>query len=199
MSEIKFFNRWTADKVTVSDLGLVNYITIAPKIFPKTGARYAGNRFHKSHTFIVERLATKLMNTGHKGKKHFKTSYHATGKAENAYKIIREVFSKIERETKKNPIYVFVKALENGAPREEIITIEYGGARYPKAVDIAPQRRVDLVLRLMVQSSYQKSFNSKKSIVDALAQEIMDAYSFKQSSAIISKKKEMERQADSAR
>src|SRR3989338_6661889 len=144
--EIKLFNKWSAENIKVDDPGLDNYISFKPSYVPRTGSRYAGNRFYKSKINIVERLLNKLMVPGHRGKKHFKTSYHATGKAENAYKIIREVFSKIERETKKNPIYVFVKALENGAPREEIITIEYGGARYPKAVDIAPQRRVDLVL-----------------------------------------------------
>ena len=46
MSNIKFFNRWSAEGIKVSDLGLVNYVTVQPKILPKTGARYAGNRFH---------------------------------------------------------------------------------------------------------------------------------------------------------
>ena len=46
MSTIKFFNRWNAD-AKVTDMGLVNYITLHPKILPKTGARYAGNRFHR--------------------------------------------------------------------------------------------------------------------------------------------------------
>ena len=68
-----------------------------------------------------------------------------------------------EKQTKENPIKIFAKALENAAQREEIITIEYGGARYPKAVECAPQRRVDLALRYMTQGAYQKSFNSKKS------------------------------------
>lgn len=197
--EVKLFNRWTTENINVEDPGLVRYITIDPVIVPRTGAKYAGNRFHKSKINIVERLINKLMVPGHKSKKHFKSSSSITGKAENAYKIVEEVFEKIETKTKKNPVEVFVKAVVNAAPREEVLTIEYGGARYPKAVDVAPQRRIDFVLRLMVQSSYQKSFNSKRSISNALAQEILDAYDFKQTSAVISKKKEMERQADSAR
>ena len=53
MTTIKFFNKWTTEGVTVADKGLVPYLTLDPKMAPKTGARYAGNRFHKSNTFIV--------------------------------------------------------------------------------------------------------------------------------------------------
>ena len=84
-------------------------------------------------------------------------------------------------------------------PREEILTIEYGGARYPKAVECAPQRRIDVALRLMVQGSYHKSFNTKKSIVDTLVDEIYNAYTLSMTSNAIAKKNEMERQADSSR
>ena len=141
----------------------------------------------------------KLMNAGHKAKKHFKTSYHQTGKSQTVYNIVEKTFETIEQKTKKNPIEVFVKALENAAPREEILTIEYGGARYPKAVECAPQRRIDVALRLMVQGSFHKSFNSKKSIVETLADEIVNAYTFSSASNAIAKKHEVERQADSSR
>ena len=92
-----------------------------------------------------------------------------------------------------------VKAVENAAPREEIITIEYGGARYPKAVECAPQRRVDLVLRNITQGSYAKSFGTKKPIENCLADEIISAYKLSNDSFAISKKLEVERQADSSR
>lgn len=196
---IKAFNLWGTEGIAVTDPGLKSYINLEPKVVPKTGARYAGARFHKSKTFIVERLINKLMVPGHKGKKHFKTSYYCTGKAHSAYDIVERTFKLVEGRTKKNPIEVFVKALENAAPREEIITIEYGGARYPKAVECAPQRRVDIALRLMVQGAYQKSFNSKKSIVETLADEIINAYNISSNSAAIAKKSELERQADSSR
>jgi len=162
MSEIKAFNKWDVSGIKVEDPGLQNYITLTPKIVPKTGARYAKNRFHKSKLFIVERLINKVMNPGHKGKKHFKSSSHITGKATKAYSIVEGAFKIIENQVKENPIKVFVKALENAAQREEIITIEYGGARYPKAVECAPQRRIDIALRLMTQGSYHKSFKTKK-------------------------------------
>jgi len=199
MSQILAFNKWGTEGIEVDDPGLKPYITITPKIVPKTGARYAQNRFHKSKIFIVERLINKIMIPGHKSKKHFKTSYHATGKANKAFSIVENVFSLIEKQTKENPIKVFVKALENTAQREEIITIEYGGARYPKSVECTPQRRVDLALRNMTQGAYHKSFNSKKSIVSTLAEEIISAYRLSNASSAISKKLEVERQADASR
>ena len=199
MPEIKAFNRWGMEGIKVDDAGLQAYITLNPKIVPKTGARYAGNKFHKSKTFIVERLINKLMVPGHKSKKHFKTSYHTTGKAQTAYDIVEEVFRHLEKTTKETPIKVFVKALENAAQREEIITIEYGGARYPKAVECSPQRRVDLALRHMTQGAYHRSFNTKKPIVSSLADEILNAYRMSSASNAIAKKLEIERQADSSR
>ena len=139
------------------------------------------------------------MIPGHKGKKHFRSSYHVTGKSQKAYSIVEQALVKIGMQTKENPIKIFVEALVNAAPREEIITIEYGGARYPKAVECAPQRRIDLALRYFTQGAYQKSFNSKKSIVDTLADEILNAHKLSNTALAISKKLEIERQADSSR
>ncbi|MEM4336857.1 MAG: 30S ribosomal protein S7 [Candidatus Woesearchaeota archaeon] len=196
---IKAFNRWDVSGIKVTDPGLRNYITLEPKIVPKTGARYAGNKFHKSKIFIVERLINKVMLPGHKGKKHNKTSGHCTGKSQTAYKIVEKTLEIIEQKTKENPIKVLVKAIENAAPREEIVTIEYGGARYPKAVECAPQRRIDLALRYFVQGSYQKCFNSKKKVYETLAEEIIYAYQSNPNSNAIAKKNELERQADASR
>lgn len=193
------FNRWDTSNIKVEDEGLVPYISLQARIVPKTGARYAGRRFHKSRVFIVERLINKLMVSGHKAKKHKKSSGHNTGKSASVYRAVETAFKIIESKLKKNPIEVFVKAVENAAPREEVISIEHGGARYPKAVDCAPQRRVDVALRLFVQGAYDKSFNAKKSIEDALAEEIIHAYESDAKCMAIAKKGEVERQADASR
>jgi small subunit ribosomal protein S7 len=199
MAEIKVFNKYSLEGVNITDPGLVKYINLDAKIVPKTGGRNIGIRFHKSKTFIVERLINKIMVTGHKSKKHVKTSSDKTGKGNTAYKIVENAFDIIAEKTKENPVAVLVKAIENAAPREEIIAIEYGGARYPKAVEVAPQRRVDIVLRLMTQSAFQKSFKKKNNVEDTLANEIINAYKMSPSSDCISKKNELERQADSSR
>jgi small subunit ribosomal protein S7 len=199
MSQILAFNRWDTSGIKVKDPGLERYISVKPIIVPKTGARYAGNKFHKSRIFIVERLINKITIPGHKARKHKATSGHMTGKASTAYAIVENVLEDIEKKLKKNPIEVYVQAIENAAPREEIITIEYGGARYPKAIEMSPQRRIDQSLKFMVQGSFQKSFNSKKSIIETLSDEIINAYNLNPASAAIAKKLELERQADASR
>lgn len=199
MIEVKVFNRWSVDGIKVQDKGLQKYITLQPKIVPRSGAKYAGKRFHKSKVFIVERLINRLMVSGHKAKKHILSSGRNTGKAQSVYAQVEEAFMKIEKKLNKNPVEVFVTAIENAAPREEIITIEYGGARYPKAVEVAPQRRIDLALKYMVQGIYQKSFNKKRSAVDNIVDEITNAYGASTNSVAVAKKYELERQSDSSR
>jgi small subunit ribosomal protein S7 len=197
---MKIFNIWDIESVKVNEKALSSYIFINPVLVPRSGGRAAsGQRIWVQNNSIVERLMNKLMVPGHRGKKHKVTSSHCTGKSSKTYKIVKETFEILEKETKQNPIQVFVTALENAAPREEVTGIEYGGARYSKAVDLSPLRRVDLALRWMVQGSYSKSFNSKKKITRALADEILAAYKIDQASNAISKKLESERQADSSR
>ena len=198
-SHILAFNTWSTDGIAVEDLGLQRYIILNARVVPKTGARYAGHSFHKSKIFIVERLINKVMTPGSKSGKHWRSSGHQTGMATQAYDIIKKTFIIIENKLKENPVKVFVKALEHAAPREEIVTIEYGGARYPKATECSPQRRIDIALRYFTQGAYSKSFNSKVGIENALAEEIIAAYRLDQRSLAISKKLELERQADASR
>jgi len=199
MSEIKAFTRWDIDGIKIDDPGLKDYITVKPQIVPRSGARYAGSRFHKSKVFIVERLMNKIMVAGHKSKKHNKSSGHCTGKGHKVYDIMEAALTIVEERIKENPIKVLVKAIENAAQREEITTIEYGGARYPKVVECAPQRRVDLVLRHLAQGAYTRSFKKKRDIASCLAEEIILAYKASPDSHAISKKLDVERQADSSR
>ncbi|HII29570.1 30S ribosomal protein S7 [Candidatus Woesearchaeota archaeon CG08_land_8_20_14_0_20_47_9] len=199
MVEVKVFNRWSVDGISVQDPGLKEYISLTPRFVPRTGARYAKNRFYKSRAFIIERLMNKLMIPGHRSKKHKITSYHCTGKAHTVYNIMEETLELIEKKTKQNPIAVVVKAVENAAAREGIISIEYGGARYPRAVECAPQRRVDLALRYIAQGAYSKSFNSKRGIASTLAEELINAFNQNPASNAIAKKLEVERQSDASR
>src|SRR3989338_7848653 len=103
MASFQIFGKWSMDGITVEDPGLIRYISTTGVLVPKTGARYAGNKFHKSKVNPVERLVNKFMVPGHKAKKHFKTSYHCTGKGTKASNAIRDCFSIIEEKTKKNP------------------------------------------------------------------------------------------------
>ncbi len=196
---IKLFDIWETGHIVVADPGLREYINLSPIIVPKTGGRNSKVRFHKSKTTIVERFLNKLMGPGHRGKKHKITSGFCGGKSQTTLAILKKAFQIIEEKTKKNPVEVFIKALENAAPREEITSIEYGGARYSQAVECAPQRRIDIVLRMMTQGAFQASHNSKKKIENCLADEIILAYNMDQKSVALAKKLELERQADSSR
>jgi len=197
---IKIFNKWDTSMIKVEDSGLKRYINLQPIVVPRTAGRQAKYRFYKSTAVnIVERLMNKLQVPGHRGKKHFRTSGHCTGKAARLYKTVFNALLLIEKQLNKNPIEILVKAVENAAPREEITTIEYGGARYPQAVECAPQRRVDFALRMFVQGAYTKCFNTKIKLENALSDEIIKAYNLDQSSVAIAKKLELEKQADSAR
>jgi len=196
--DYKLFGIWDVN-VTVLDLGLKPYLNVNPYIIPKSAGRNR-YRFHKSmDTNIVERLVNKLRVTGHKGKKHKVSSGHNTAKSINLYNTVIKALKIVEQETKKNPVEVLVRAIENAAPREEITSIEYGGAKYPQAVETAPQRRIDIALRQMTQGAYSKSFNTKKKIANCLAEEIIKAYNNDQTSQAIAKKLELERQASSSR
>ena len=199
MVEIKTFGKWGTADIKVNDPGLVDFISLKPTFVPHTGARYAKQRFYKSKIPIVERLMNKLMIPGHKGKKHKISSRTLSGKSIQVYKIVKDTLLGIQKQTGKNPIEIFVRAIENAAPREEIVSIEYGGARYPKAVDCAPQRRIDVALRYMAQGAYAKSFNSKLTLSQTLAEEILNASNCSGNSNAIARKLEIERQADSSR
>ena len=196
---IKLFNKWDTAGASVEDSGLRGYINTTPYLVPRSCGKNASNRFWKSKYNAVERLANKLMNPGHKGKKHKLSSGHCCGGWARAYKTVERAFMIIEHRLKKNPFEVFVKALENSAPREEVTSIEYGGARYPQAVDCSPQRRVDIALRMMTQGAFAKTFHNKLKIEECLAEELIKAYNFDNGSSAIAKKLELERQADASR
>jgi small subunit ribosomal protein S7 len=199
MQELKAFNKWSVEGITVGDPGLKDYICLEPKIVPKTGATYAKQRFHKAKDFIVERLMNKLMVPGHKSGKHSKSSGFCTGKGSTVYALTEDTFRIIEQKTKENPIKVLVKAIENSAPREEIVSVEYGGAKYPKATECGPTRRIDIALRTITQGAYAVAFDKKTSSAEALAAEIIEAYKSSTASNAISKKRDLERQCDASR
>lgn len=194
---MKVFNLYSTQDVKVEDPGLRAYINLDPKLLVKSHGRKR-ERFGKAEVHIVERLINKIAVPGHRGKKH-KIITRVSGKYTQHAKTVLKTFKIIEQITKQNPIQVLVKAIENAAPHDEITTIEYGGARYPQAVDCSPQRRLDLALRHLVHGAFDKSFNKKTKFAEALAQEIIAASQNSNESFAIKKKIEMERQADSAR
>lgn len=195
---IKLFGRWSTN-VEVHDVALKPYLNLNAVYVPYSAGRAIKKQFWKSKKSIIERLGLKLMVTGHKGKKHYWTSNVNTGKTTTHFIIIKKAFETIEKKTGKNPVEVLVRAIEASSPREGIATIEYGGVRYPKAADLAPQRRIDLVLRWIVLGAFLASLKGKKHMADTLADEIMATAAGDPKSTAVSKRTDLERQAAASR
>lgn len=198
MVEVKVFGLWTTEGIEIKDPGLKRVINLEPKLLIKTHGRDR-KEFQKAKVNIIERLIRLLQVPGSRGKKHRIMTSWNTGKYNNCAQIVIDAFKIIETKTGKNPIGVFVQAIENSAPRDEVTAIEYGGARYPQSVDISPIRRVNLVLRFFVHGAYDKAFNKKATITEALAREIMLTADGSNEAYALVKKNELEKQADAAR
>ena len=198
IQEFKIFDLYDISGIVVKDPALKAVINLTPKLIVKSHGRNA-QKFGSVKVNIVERLMNRIGVSGHRGKKHKIGKGNATGKYSKNMKIVLDAFKIVEKKTGKNPVEVFVKAIESTAPRDEITIIEYGGARYPQAVDVSPLRRVNLALRWITQGASDKSFSKKKSIVEGLAEEIVLASESNGESFAFKKKNESEKQADSAR
>ncbi len=199
MADIKLFDKWDTE-VEIKDPGLKDYINLKPVIVPRAShGRHSKKKFYKSDINIVERLMNHLFVSGHRGKKHKTSSGSFSGKGVTAYILMKECMEIIERKTKSNPVEILVGAIENAALREEVSSYQMGSIIARKAVITAPQRRVDIALRLFVQGAYKKSFRNKKSITQALAEEIISAYNNSKDSTAIQEKERLEREAEGAR
>ncbi len=186
--EPKLFGKWEYDGIEVRDPGLKRYICLRPVWLPHTGGRHEKRRFGKSEVPIVERLMNKLMRPGRN-----------MGKKALAYNIVEKAFDIIYLTTGQNPLQVLVRAIENAAPREETTRIMYGGIVYHVAVDVSPQRRVDLALRHITEGARMRAFKNPKPIEECLAEEIMLAANNDSRSYAIQRKEEIERIALSSR
>jgi small subunit ribosomal protein S7 len=194
----KIFDLYDTSNIEIKDLGLKAIINLNPRLALHSHGRNV-QKFGSVKINIVERLMNRIAVSGHRGKKHKLIKGVATGKYAKNMAIVLEAFKLIEKKTQKNPVEVLVQAIEHAAPRDEITVIEYGGARYPQAIDVAPIRRVNLALRWFMQGASDKSFNKKKTLAEALAEELILAYEGSGDSFAMRKKNEAEKQADSAR
>lgn len=105
----------------------------------------------------VAKFINKLMRDGKKGK---------------AEKLCYGCFEIIEKKTKKNPLEVFLTALENVKPVLEVRPRRVGGATYQVPTEVRPERREALAIRWIVQFSREKKGRSMK---EKLAEEIISA------------------------
>jgi len=180
------FGRWTVTGIEFTDPSTERYITVTP--IAHTMGRHADKQFQKSEISIVERLTNRLMQSGEN-----------TGKKQKAMNIVREAFEIVHARTEQNPVQVLVRAVENSAPREETVRLKYGGISVPKAVDTAPQRRVDQALKFLAEGAYNASFKTPTAIEEALADQLIGAANDDVETYAVNQKEEQERVAAAAR
>lgn len=184
----KLFGEWTFEELSVRDIGLVRYLNIEPVFLPHSGGRHTARKFRKSDMSIVERLINALMRPGGSG-----------GGKSRLINVVRNAFKIINIRTGRNPIEVLVRAVENSAPNEDTTRIGYGGVVYRLAVDISPQRRIDLALRFIVRGIKESTFSNRLTLEEVLATQLIGAANNDQNAFSIRRKLEVERIALSSR
>ena len=106
---------------------------------------------------VVTKLINQIMQDGKKG---------------TAERILYEAFDMIKEKTGKDPMEVYMKALENVTPLLEIKSRRVGGSNVQVPIEVTDLRGQALALRWIV--NYAKLRNGKGMAVN-LANEIMDA------------------------
>ncbi|WP_276270653.1 30S ribosomal protein S7 [Haloarcula litorea] len=182
----QLFGEWDVTDIEYTDPSTERYITVTP--IAHTQGRHSDKQFKKSEISIVERLINRLMQTDEN-----------TGKKQLATSIVQDAFDIVHERTEDNPVQVLVSAVENSAPREETVRLKYGGISVPKAVDVAPQRRVDQALKFLAEGVYGDSFKTTTSAEEALAQQLIGAARDDVQTYAVNQKEEKERVAAAAR
>jgi len=179
--------KYNMEELKVEDKGLEKYMNLETENI-YLGGIYSNKMFAKSKIPVIERLINNIMRT---------ESYN--GKKIKSYKVMRDAFEIIDKKTKTNPMQILINAIQNAAPKEETTRLRFGGISVPKAVDVAPQRRVDIAIRNIATGAVNATHKNKKSMPNCLAEEIIKASKNNVESFAVSKKNDIERVAKSAR
>jgi small subunit ribosomal protein S7 len=185
---VRLFSEWGYDGIEVRDIGLKRYLNLDPVYLPHSGGRHEARRFRKSNLNIVERFINGLMKPGSSG-----------GDKIRITDTVRTAFKIINLKTGRNPVEVLVRAIENASPNEDTTRIGYGGVVYRLAVDISPQRRIDLALRFIVKGISEQTFNNVKTLEEIIADQLIGAANNDGNNFAIRRKQEIERIALSSR
>lgn len=116
------------------------------------------------------------------------------GKKGVAQKICYDAFEIIKERTSKEPLEVFIQALENVMPVLEVKARRVGGANYQVPIEVRPARRQTLGLRWLVAIAQKRSERTMK---ERLANEILDASN--STGGAFKKKEDIHKMADANR
>jgi len=117
-----------------------------------------------------------------------------SGKKTTARRVFYAAMEIIKTKTKKDPVVIFHDAINNIAPRVEVISRRIGGAHYQIPKEVSGERKNTLAIRWLVQASRKAK---GKPISEKLSNEILAAINHE--GEAIKKKKDIERMADANR
>merc|ERR1719231_2092371 len=122
-----------------------------------------------------------------------------SGKKLMAVRIIQSTLDIIHLLTDQNPVQVVVTAVINAGPREDSTRVGSAGVVRRQAVDMAPFRRVNYAIYLLVTGAREAAFRNIKTVAECLADEFINAAKGSSNSYAIKKKDEIERVAKANR
>ncbi len=123
--------------------------------------RRAEKRILSPDPIYNEILVTKLINYVMK-----------RGKKNVARKLVYGAFDIIKEKTNKNPLDVFLKAVNNVKPMIEVRSRRIGGATYQVPTEVRPERQIALALRWIINFARDRK---DKSFATKLAAELIAA------------------------
>lgn len=95
-----------------------------------------------------------------------------SGKKSVAENIIYDAFEQIQSKSGKDPLDVFLAAVNNAKPMVEVKSRRVGGANYQVPVEVRPVRRQALAMRWLREAASRRS---EKSMSQRLAGELLEA------------------------
>ena len=103
----------------------------------------------------------------------FVTRMMLDGKKQTCQRIVYEALDKLKEKTDKDPLEVFLKALDNVKPVVEVKSRRVGGATYQVPIEIRESRREALAMRWMINAARSRSGHC---MPETLAAELFDAF-----------------------
>lgn len=116
------------------------------------------------------------------------------GKKSVAARIVYDAMDTIEARTKRHPLEVFEKAIQNAMPVIEVKPRRVGGSTYQIPVEVSSHRRLTLAIRWLLASTTARP---GRSMSEKLAAELIDAS--QGVGATIKKKEDTHRMAEANR
>jgi len=113
------------------------------------------------------------------------------GKKNVARKIVYGAFEMVKEKTKKEPLEIFEKALENVGPSLEVRPRRVGGATYQVPMEVKEERRIALAMRWIIMAAKMRKGKPMK---EKLAEELIAAS--KNEGWAVRKKEETHRMAE---